>query len=76
MSAEAKAEFRYQPAYCTLLKQHVWAIMTKTKQPDGAWRIVNCLDKEEGCYHLNCCFTSDAGEWPYTAPPSPTIQAA
>jgi hypothetical protein len=63
MKTERSAEVRYQPRYCSFLRQHVWAIATK--QPDGAWRIVNCLDKDEGCFSLECAFTTDHGEWPY-----------
>ena len=60
-------EYRYQPQHCALLGKVVWAIMTK--QSDGSWRIVNCLDKDEGCYHLDCCFTTDHGAWPYPQAP-------
>ena len=63
MKAKAKVEFRYEPKYCTLLGKHVWAI--RTQQSDGAWRVVNCLDKDETCFTLDCIFTSDGGEWPY-----------
>lgn len=65
MTTEPRVEFRYQPTYCAILRKNVWAIMTR--QPDGAWRIVNCLDKDEGCFHLDCAFTTDQGEWPYQA---------
>jgi hypothetical protein len=63
MGAEPRVEFRYQPRYCTFLRKHVWAIATK--QADGTWRIVNCLDKDEGCFSLECAFTTDCGQWPY-----------
>ena len=63
MAIESRVEFRYQPTYCAILRKPVWAIMTR--QPDGAWRIVNCLDKDEACFHLDCAFTTDQGEWPY-----------
>ena len=33
MSAEPQVEVRYEPKYCTFLKQHVWAI--QTRQEDG-----------------------------------------
>ena len=67
MAEDVKTEFRYQPKFCTLLRKHVWAIMTK--QADGSWRVVNCLDKDEGCFSLECAFTTDHGEWPYTMSP-------
>lgn len=63
MGDEGRAELRYQPRYCTFLRQQVWAILTK--QPKGTWRIVNCLDKDEPCFSLECAFTSDRGQWPY-----------
>ena len=63
MGGEARPEVRYQPRYCTVLGKHVWAI--RTCQPDGSWRIVNCLDKDEACFTLDCIFTSDRGRWPY-----------
>ena len=67
MEAETKAEFRYKPKFCTLLGKYVWAIVTR--QTDGTWRIVNCLDKDEACFGLDCRFTTDHGEWPYRAAP-------
>lgn len=64
----AKVEFRYEPKRCALLEREVWAILTK--QPDGAWRVVNCLDKEEACFKRDCAFTTDHGEWPYHGDPA------
>ncbi len=29
--------------------------------------VVNCLDKEECCYTLDCQFCTDGGNWPLTA---------
>ena len=63
MGAGAQVEMRYEPKYCAFLKQHVWAIATK--QANGSWRVVNCLDKDEPCFHLECAFTTDQGQWPY-----------
>ena len=63
MGTEAKVEFRYEPKLCKFLGKHVWAILTQ--QPDGTWRVVNCLDKDEACFGLECAFTTDNGEWPY-----------
>lgn len=73
MAAKSAApiEFRYEPRYCTFLKQHVWAICTQ--QPDGCWRIVNCLDKDEPCFSLTCAFTTSGGTWPYAEPSSTAI---
>ena len=68
MSDSGRIEFRYQPKHCALLGKTVWAIMTR--QPDGSWRIVNCLDKDEACFSLSCAFTTDAGEWPYKTVPA------
>ena len=63
MKAEARVEFRYEPKHCKLLGKYVWAILTQ--QADGTWRVVNCLDKDEACFKLDCAFTTDNGEWPY-----------
>ena len=59
---------RYLPKYCAFLRRSVWAIAVR--QPDGGWKIANCLDKEEGCFHLGCAFTTDMGEWPYQDAPA------
>ena len=64
MDTAPAVKFRYEPRRCALLGKDVWAILTK--QPDGSWRIVNCLDKDEPCFKLACAFTSDGGAWPYT----------
>jgi len=56
-------DVRYEPRYCTFLKQHVWAI--RTRQLDGTWRVVNCLDKDQPCYAMECAFTTSGGQWPY-----------
>jgi hypothetical protein len=63
MNKETAVEFRYQPRYCALLGKYVWAI--RTRQADGTWRIVNCLDKDEPCFSLECAFASDRGAWPF-----------
>ena len=70
MGTDTQVEFRYQPKFCAFLRRKVWAIVTQ--QPDGSWRIVNCLDKDEPCFNLDCVFTTDQGEWPYK--PSPAEQ--
>ena len=66
MGEDTEAEFRYQPRRCSFLNKLAWAIMTR--QADGSWRVVNCLDKDEPCFSLDCAFTTDNGEWPYKAP--------
>ena len=58
-------EFRYEPRYCSFFCKHVWAI--RTPQADGSWKIVNCLDKDESCFGVDCVFTTSGGEWPYLA---------
>ena len=63
METASNTEFRYQPKYCAFLRKVVWAITTP--RADGSWRIVNCLDKDEGCLSLQCAFTAEQGEWPY-----------
>ena len=63
MDDSARVGFRYHPKHCALLGKTVWAIMTQ--QADGSWRVVNCLDKDEGCFHIECAFTTDHGAWPY-----------
>ena len=57
------ARCRYCPMMCEFVGKQVWAILTK--QADGTWRIVNCLDKEESCFSLECAFTTSGGRWPY-----------
>ena len=71
MPDDSRIALRYQPQYCLFVQQEVWAI--QTQHPDGGWRVVNCLDKEAGCFGLGCIFTTDQGEWPYR--PSETTQA-
>ena len=63
MNKATAVEFRYQPRYCALLGKYVWAI--RTRQADGTWRIVNCLDKDGPCLSLDCAFTAEGGAWPY-----------
>lgn len=58
-----RPDVKYLPRDCPFLKKEVWAILAK--QPDGAWRIVNCLDKYEPCFEHDCAFTRDGGEWPF-----------
>ncbi len=60
---------RYQPRVCALRGCEVWAITTQRR--DGTWRAVNCLDKDEGCFSLGCCFTTDGGAWPFELEPLP-----
>ncbi len=72
MSTEHAVEFRYHPMHCTLRDQDVWAILTK--QPNGAWRIVNCLDKDERCFGIECAFTTSGGKWPYPGSPQDACQ--
>ena len=67
MSAMSKTEVRYRPTTCTVLRRQVWAILTQ--EPDGTWRVVNCLDKDEACFSLDCAFTTSGGQWPYASPP-------
>lgn len=65
MAKHDEAQYRFQPTSCALVRQNVWAIMTK--QADGSWKIVNCLDKNESCFRRDCAFTMDNGQWPYPA---------
>ena len=58
-----RPDVKYLPRGCPFLKKAVWAILTK--QADGPWRIVNCLDKDASCFEHNCAFTVDGGEWPF-----------
>ena len=66
MGGETSVAVRYAPKHCTFLGKVVWAIATQ--QSDGSWRVVNCLDKDEPCFSLDCVFTTDQGEWPYREP--------
>lgn len=56
---------RYETKYCRFLRQDVWAILAQ--QPDGTWRVVNCLDKHARCFETDCVLTSDTdeGRWPF-----------
>ena len=63
MDQEPKAAIRYYPTICTVFGKEVWAILTK--QPDGSWRIVNCLDKDGECFKMDCAFTTSCGRWPF-----------
>ena len=67
MSEPQRVDIQYYPSECTIIRKPVWAVVTR--QPDGAWRIVNCLDKDEPCFQCECVFTTDQGEWPYATPP-------
>lgn len=58
-----RSDVKYVPRLCPFLKREVWAIVTK--QADGAWRIVNCLDKHHQCFEQECVFTVDGGGWPF-----------
>ena len=65
MEDKPTREFRYEPRLCSFFCKHVWAI--RMQQPDGSWKIVNCLDKDESCFGVECVFTTSGGQWPYTA---------
>ncbi|GEM_PF-2686533 len=67
MAGDEAVQYRYQPVFCALLHKQVWAIVTR--QSDGSWRIVNCLDKDTPCFSLECAFTTDHGEWPFEGVP-------
>ena len=58
-----RPKVKYLPCHCPFLNKEVWAILTK--QADGSWKIVNCLDKDKDCFQQNCAFTTDGGEWPF-----------
>lgn len=74
MPTPSAPEFRYEPRYCTFFGKHVWAI--RTRQSDGSWRVVNCLDKDEACFRIDCVFTTSGGMWPYALPAEPPGNAA
>ena len=63
MEQQDRPSVKYLPSYCPFRKQEVWAIMTQ--QADGAWKIVNCLDKARACFEEPCAFTSAGGDWPF-----------
>jgi len=67
MKVEQPRTHRYEPRYCTFRHDNVWAIVAQ--QADGSWKIVNCLDKDEGCFGVACTFTTDHGVWPYRSAP-------
>ena len=61
-----RPEIKYRPCQCAFLRKEVWAILTRQSQ--GTWHIVNCLDKDAACYAQACVFTTDGGEWPFERP--------
>ena len=63
METTSPPNVKYQPCRCLILEREVWAILTKS--PDGAWQIVNCLDKDVDCFGKECAFTMDGGHWPF-----------
>ncbi|MBI2885145.1 MAG: hypothetical protein HYY15_03115 [Candidatus Omnitrophica bacterium] len=65
MEASQSTQVKYQPCRCALMQREVWAILTKA--PDGAWKIVNCLDKDLDCFGKECAFTMDGGCWPFAS---------
>ena len=58
-----RPDVQYQTHRCRFLHRGVWAILTK--QAEGSWRIVNCLDKDKACFQHHCAFTADGGGWPF-----------
>ena len=74
MSTKPTPEFRYEPKHCSFFCKPVWAI--RTQQADGSWKIVNCLDKDESCFGVDCAFTTSGGEWPFPALPAIKTRSA
>ncbi len=58
-----RPDVKYLPRHCPFLNREVWAIVTR--QADGTWKIVNCLDKDRPCFQYSCAFTTDGGTWPF-----------
>ncbi len=56
---------RYEVKCCRFLRQDVWAILVE--QPDGAWRIANCLDKSTRCFETTCALVNEesGSQWPF-----------
>lgn len=69
MAVSQRPELRYESRLCRVMNRTVWAI--RAKQPDGQWRVVNCLDKLEICYGAPCAFTNPDGDWPFPSPSGP-----
>lgn len=67
MSEIGAPEIRYQTRTCQLMRRVVWAI--RTRQGNGRWRIVNCLDKTPACAERACAFTCEQGTWPFPDKP-------
>ena len=63
MGDAERPEVKYLVRRCPFVKREVWAILTK--QSEGTWRVVNCLDKDKDCFQHDCAFTTDGGEWPF-----------
>ena len=63
----ARPQIKYRAQQCPFLHTAVWAILTK--QQDGHWNIVNCLDKRSACFEQACAFTRDGGRWPFEVGP-------
>ena len=72
--APSAQDFRYEPRLCPFLSRQVWAI--QMQQSDGSWKIVNCLDKDEPCFGVDCAFTTSGGRWPFSVHAGPSARSA
>lgn len=68
-------QYRYAVRDCMIIGKPVWTV--QVKQADGAWRIVGCVDQQEGvCHGWPCTFTMAGGAWPFITWPSARAGAA
>ncbi len=74
MTQPEQEDMKYLPRQCRFLDREVWAILTK--QPEGTWRVVNCLDKDTVCFQHECVLTTDGGEWPFVERDTPPAGSA
>ena len=63
----SRPDVKYCSCQCRFLDRAVWAILTR--QSDGAWQIVNCLDKHDACLRTPCVFAQRGGQWPFATGP-------
>ena len=62
-----RPNIKYGPFRCRFRNKEAWAILTK--QVDGAWLAVNCLDKDRACEPHPCAFIVERGRWPFDPVP-------
>jgi len=55
------------PCRCRLADHDVWAVLSR--QEGGAWRMVECRDRDGACAAQPCMLTTEGGQWPLDIDP-------